>query len=57
MYSLSVNEAARSIGIGRTKIYELINDGILKPVKIGRRTLITIASIEALINAGEGAAQ
>jgi excisionase family DNA binding protein len=49
---VSVTETMRALGIGRTKVYELINVGLLKVVKIGRRTLVRTASIRAL--AGEG---
>jgi excisionase family DNA binding protein len=49
---VSIKEAAHSLGIGRTKIYELIADGRLETVKIGRRTTVRTASIRAL--AGEG---
>jgi hypothetical protein len=38
-------------GIGRTKTYELINEGILETVTIGSRRLVTIASIERLVEA------
>jgi excisionase family DNA binding protein len=49
---ISVIDTMRALGIGRTKVYELINAGQLETVKIGRRTLVKIASIHAL--AGEG---
>ena len=48
--SLSVNAAARAIGIGRTKLYELINSGKVDTFKIGRRTLVTKASLDRLVN-------
>lgn len=51
----SVNETARSLGLGRTKIYELINDGKLTTIKIGRRTLVKADSIRALIDTPETA--
>lgn len=44
-----VNDAARMIGIGRTKLYELIATGELETVKIGKATRITIASLHALV--------
>lgn len=50
--SLPINEAAQAIGIGRTKIYQLINSGDLEAVRIGRRTLVKTSSIEALIQKG-----
>lgn len=49
----SVNETARSLGLGRTKIYELINAGKLKTIKIGRRTLVKADSIRALADGGD----
>jgi excisionase family DNA binding protein len=49
---LSVKETARVLGIGRTKIYELINAGQLETVKIGRRTLVRTASIRAIAQEG-----
>ena len=46
----SVKEAAKALSLGRTSIYALINDGRLETVKLGRRTLIKIASIRALLS-------
>ena len=37
-------------GIGRTTIYSLIGSGKLVAVKLGSRTLITAASIQALLD-------
>ena len=48
----SVNDTARVLGIGRTKVYELINAGRLETVKIGRRTLVRTASIRAISQEG-----
>jgi len=42
---LSVSEACRMAGIGRTKIYEAISDGTLKARKFGKRTLILRAEL------------
>ena len=44
-----INDAARMIGVGRTKLYELISCGELETVKIGRATRITTASLHELI--------
>lgn len=46
----SIADAGRALGIGRTKVYELINSGALKTIKIGRRRLIRVSSIEALVS-------
>jgi hypothetical protein len=37
------------VGCGRTKAYDLIRRGEVEAVKIGRRTVVTVASIEAMI--------
>ena len=44
-----VSVAAQMIGIGRTKLYELIEAGELSTLKIGSATLITTDSIVAFI--------
>ena len=45
-----VNDAARMIGVGRTKLYELISSGELETVKIGKATRITTASLRRLVD-------
>ena len=45
-----INDAARMIGIGRTKLYELISTGELEAVKIGKATRVTTASIHELVS-------
>ena len=45
----SINGAARALSLGRTSIYQLIKEGRLETVKLGRRTLIKVGSIHALI--------
>lgn len=45
----SVAQAIQATGLGRTKINELMNDGTLVRKKTGRRTLITVESIERLV--------
>ena len=49
----SVNEAIRVSSLGRTRLYQLINEGKLEARKVGKRTLIPAASLRRLI-AGEG---
>ena len=44
-----INVAARMIGIGRTKLYELIGKGEVDVVKVGKATLVTTASLNAMI--------
>jgi excisionase family DNA binding protein len=47
----SVNDTARALGVGRTKVYQLLAEKKLEAVKIGRRTLIKADSIRALVDA------
>ena len=44
-----VNDAARMIGVGRTKLYELIATGEVETVKLGKATRITTASLHDLV--------
>ena len=44
-----INDAARMIGVGRTKLYELIATGEVETVKIGKATRITTASLRELV--------
>ncbi len=48
--NISVGEAVHRFGIGRTKLYELIRDGEIEAVKLGRRTLIRAGSVRAFID-------
>lgn len=47
---LSVSEACRVAGIGRTKIYEAISDGRLKARKLGKRTLVLRGDLQAFLD-------
>lgn len=51
--TVTVNEACRALGLGRTKIYQLIASGRLETLKIDKRTLIKTASIRALVGPGD----
>ena len=47
---VKVPEAAQLLAIGRSTIYELIADGHLETVHIGRAVRITTDSIEAFVD-------
>ena len=49
--TVTIEGTKLATGLGVTKIYELINQGKLETVKIGRRTLVKTASIRALVEA------
>ncbi len=46
---VKVNDAARLIGVGRTKLYEMIASGEIEAIKLGKSTRITTASLHELI--------
>jgi excisionase family DNA binding protein len=48
--AVSVNEAARILGIGRTSLYAMIRDGRIDVLKLGRRTLVKTASLRRIID-------
>jgi excisionase family DNA binding protein len=47
--SLRVNDAAKAVGVSRSKFYELIRDGVVDAVTVGGRTLIPVESIRSLV--------
>lgn len=46
---VAIPKAAQLLGIGRTKTYDLISDGLLDTISIGGRRLVTLRSIDRLI--------
>lgn len=52
---LDYREAGAALNVGRTTVYKLVENGELVAVKIGKRSLITAASVEAYVSrlAGE----
>lgn len=47
--TVSITDAGKALSLSRSKIYELLQSGDLTFVKIGRRSLVTVESIHALI--------
>jgi excisionase family DNA binding protein len=47
---VTVEEAARLLGIGRTTMFELIGSGDVKSLRLGRRRLIARKSLESFID-------
>lgn len=48
--NFSIGETVRLFGIGRTKLYELIQNGEIEAIKLGRRTLIRAESARSFID-------
>lgn len=47
---LSVTEAARALGVGRSKTYELITAGELEVVHIGRCARVPVEAVEDYVD-------
>lgn len=50
--ALTLDDTSRTTGLGLTTIYELINEGRLKSLSVGRRRLVLYSSIESLLGIG-----
>lgn len=48
--AISVRTASQLSGLGRTRLYELMNAGRLASVSVGRRRLISLTSLEDLLS-------
>jgi hypothetical protein len=48
--TVTVGTALKISGLGRTKLYELINNGLIKTITIGRRRLVVYSSLEEMTN-------
>ena len=46
----SVAEAATTLGISRTTLYELVNAGVIPTFSIGTKTLITAQALEDFVD-------
>jgi excisionase family DNA binding protein len=52
--ALPIKEACRVLGIGPTKLWELIGDGSVRTINIGRRRLVVYSSLESLVERPAG---
>jgi excisionase family DNA binding protein len=48
--TLTVEEAARALGIGRNTAYEAVRQGTLPVVRIGKRYLVPRAALQAMLS-------
>jgi excisionase family DNA binding protein len=51
-----IPEACAAIGLDRSKLYELINDGTIKTSLVGGRRVVPVRELERLIEQGMQAA-
>ena len=55
--AVSISEACHMLGIGRSKLYELIAAKDVPLIKLGRKSLVPVASLRAFIeNKAKGVA-
>jgi excisionase family DNA binding protein len=52
---VSIHEAARVLGVGRTTLYGLLKNGKIESVKIGMRNLVVAESLAAYVESLRGA--
>ncbi|MEY4967199.1 MAG: hypothetical protein RL274_2782 [Pseudomonadota bacterium] len=52
--SVTVAEACRVTGLGKTKLYELMKDGVVTSAMVGGRRIVQVASLKALVGASVG---
>ena len=52
--TLTVNETAERLGIGRNQAYEAVKRGEIPVVRIGRRLLVPMSALDRLMNANAG---
>ena len=51
--TVSVEDAAVMLGVGRTTAYAAVRRGELASIRIGRRVVVPVAAIERLLSAGD----
>lgn len=48
--ALSPRRAAECLGVGHDAVYQLLNEGRLRSVKLGRRRLIPVSELERFLS-------
>jgi excisionase family DNA binding protein len=51
--NVSVKEATQIIGIGRSRLYQIINAGELRTIRIGKRRLVPVDAIRDFVARAE----
>jgi excisionase family DNA binding protein len=47
--TVRIPRAMEMLGIGRTKLYDLINEGEIDTIKVGSATLVVVTSLKAFV--------
>ncbi|MFC1902670.1 helix-turn-helix domain-containing protein [Chloroflexota bacterium] len=48
--AISVNSAGKMLGLSRGSAYEAVKNGTLPSIRVGRRILVPIATLQRLLN-------
>lgn len=48
--ALTVNETCAALSISRTKFYEQVEEGRIRVLKLGRRTLVPVTEVPAFLD-------
>jgi excisionase family DNA binding protein len=48
--TMSVQEAAETLGIGRAKAYEAVHTGEIPSVRIGSRIIVPVAALQKMLD-------
>ncbi len=54
--SVSVDEAARLLGVGRTTVFTLLDEGTIRSVKVGARRLVPRKALDEFLSGDGGPA-
>lgn len=46
---MTVDEAGQALRLGRTMLYELMNSGALRSIKVGKRRLVPVDAIDEFL--------
>lgn len=49
--TVRVPAALRMLGLGRSKFYELLKQGEIETIKVGRTTLVLVSSLKGFVQA------
>jgi excisionase family DNA binding protein len=50
--TVTITEAAKTLGVSRNKAYEAARRGEIPTIKIGKRILVPLAALERLLQGG-----
>lgn len=49
--TMTVEQAAKWLGIGRSLAYRMVNEGKIPTIRMGRRILVPVAKLEEMVQA------